>query len=49
MSARSSDSVATYSELAGYGLAVQHFDEARQFIHEAQARKLDDFTMHNDL
>ena len=28
---------------------MQRFDEARQIIHEAQARKLDDFALHNAL
>jgi NADH:ubiquinone oxidoreductase subunit B-like Fe-S oxidoreductase len=28
---------------------LQRFDEARQIIHEAQARKLDDFVFHNAL
>ena len=28
---------------------MQRFDEARQIIHEAQARKLDDFILHNAL
>ena len=32
-----------YANLANYALALQRFDEARQIIHEAQARKLDDF------
>ena len=31
-----------YGNLADYNLALQRFDEARQIIHEAQARKLDD-------
>ncbi len=30
-------------------LASQRFDEARQIIHEAQARKLDDYPLHNAL
>jgi signal transduction histidine kinase len=28
---------------------LQRFDEARQIIHEVQARKLDDFMFHNAL
>ena len=32
--------------LANETLALQHFDEARQIVHEAQARKLDDFGLH---
>jgi hypothetical protein len=37
----------SYDDLANYALAMQRFDEARQSIHEAQARKLDDFILHN--
>jgi eukaryotic-like serine/threonine-protein kinase len=36
-----------YPNLANYTLALQHFDEARQIIHEAQ--KADDFILHNAL
>jgi serine/threonine protein kinase/tetratricopeptide (TPR) repeat protein len=43
------DNVAMYDNLANYTLALQRFDEARQIIREAQARKLDDFTLHNAL
>ena len=43
------DRVASYGNLANYALALQRFDEARQIIHEAQARKLDDFILHNAL
>jgi tetratricopeptide (TPR) repeat protein len=38
-----------YADLADYTLALQRFDEARQIIHEAQARKLDSFLLHNAL
>ncbi len=38
-----------YSDLANYALALQRFDETRQTIHEAQARKLDDAISHNAL
>jgi len=38
-----------YSNLANYALALQRFDETRQIIHEAQARKLDDLIVHNAL
>jgi eukaryotic-like serine/threonine-protein kinase len=39
-----------YANLANYDLALQRFDEARQIIHEAQARKMmDDFIFHNAL
>jgi len=38
-----------YGNLANYTLALQRFDEARQFIHEAQARKLDKDILHNAL
>src|ERR1035437_528040 len=43
------DHVAFYDNLANYTLALQRFDETRQIIHEAQARKLDDMVMHNAL
>ena len=35
-----------YDNLANYALALQRFDETRQIIHEAQARKLDDLILH---
>jgi tetratricopeptide (TPR) repeat protein len=35
--------------LANYTIALQHFDETRQVIHEAQVRKLDDQVLHNIL
>jgi tetratricopeptide (TPR) repeat protein/predicted Ser/Thr protein kinase len=38
-----------YDNLANYALALQRFDETRQTIHEAQARKLDNFVFHNAL
>jgi eukaryotic-like serine/threonine-protein kinase len=38
-----------YESLANYALALQRFDEARQIIHEAHARKMDEFTLHNVL
>ncbi len=43
------DAVSEYEDLANYALAMQHFDEARQIIHEAQARKLgdDDYLLRN--
>ena len=40
------DRVALYGNLANYTFALQRFGEARQVFHEAQARKLDDFTLH---
>jgi serine/threonine protein kinase/Tfp pilus assembly protein PilF len=43
------DQVAFYVNLANYALALQRFDETRQIIHEAQARKLDDFVLRNAL
>jgi serine/threonine protein kinase/tetratricopeptide (TPR) repeat protein len=39
----------SYDNLANYALALQRFDETRQIIHEAQARKLDDLLVHNAL
>ncbi len=41
------DAVSEYEDLANYALALQRFDEARQMIHEAQARKLDDYLLRN--
>jgi tetratricopeptide (TPR) repeat protein len=43
------DYVRSYVRLANSALALQRFDEVRQIIHEAQARKLDDFVMHSAL
>jgi tetratricopeptide (TPR) repeat protein len=43
------DSPAAYINLVIYTLALQRFDEARQDIHEAQARKLDDYGFHQCL
>jgi eukaryotic-like serine/threonine-protein kinase len=38
-----------YGDLGNYTLALQRFDETRQTIREAQARKLDSFIQHNAL
>jgi eukaryotic-like serine/threonine-protein kinase len=38
-----------YVNFAGCTLALQRFDETRQIIHEAQARKLDAYLLHNAL
>ena len=43
------DYVRSYVRLANSTLALQRFDEAKQIIHEAQARKLDDFDLHTAL
>jgi eukaryotic-like serine/threonine-protein kinase len=43
------DRVGSYENLANDTLALQRFDESRQFIHDAQARKLDNFVQHNAL
>jgi hypothetical protein len=43
------DRVAWYVNLANYALALQRFDEAKQIIHEAQARKMDAFAFHSAL
>ncbi len=43
------DRLGNYENLANYALALQHFDESRQMIHEAQVRKADDFVLHNAL
>jgi len=40
------DNVAPYEALGNALLALQRFDEARQIIHEAQARKLDEYILH---
>jgi eukaryotic-like serine/threonine-protein kinase len=41
--------VSEYEDLANYALALQHFDETRQVILEAQAEKMDDFLLHSAL
>ena len=41
------DRMTLHSNLAGFALALQRFDEARQIIREAPARKLDDLVTHN--
>jgi serine/threonine protein kinase/Tfp pilus assembly protein PilF len=38
-----------YPNLSSFNLALQRFDEAKQIIREAQARKMDHFIFHNDL
>jgi serine/threonine protein kinase/Tfp pilus assembly protein PilF len=43
------DRVGIYANLANYTLPPQRFDETRQIIHEAQARKLDAFPLHSAL
>jgi eukaryotic-like serine/threonine-protein kinase len=43
------DRVEAYEGLANYTLALHRFDETRQTIHEAQARKLDDYVLHSVL
>jgi eukaryotic-like serine/threonine-protein kinase len=39
--------ITVYENLANYSLALQRFDDTRQIIHETQARKLDDYIVHN--
>jgi eukaryotic-like serine/threonine-protein kinase len=41
--------LAPYANLATFLLALQRLDEARQTIHEARERKLDDWILHNAL
>jgi eukaryotic-like serine/threonine-protein kinase len=41
------DRLYLYANLANYALALQRFDEARQTIRDAQARKVDDLVIHN--
>jgi len=43
------DSVAPYEFLGDYLLALQRFDEARHILQQAQARKLDDYALHDAL
>jgi len=43
------DRVYLYDNLAAFALALQHFDEARQVIHDADTHKLDDFPLHSAL
>ena len=43
------DSVNWYENLAIDALALQRFDETRRIIHEAQARKLDDYALYTPL
>jgi eukaryotic-like serine/threonine-protein kinase len=43
------DNVGPYGDLGNSLLSLQRFDEARQVIHEAQARKLDHALLHNAL
>jgi tetratricopeptide (TPR) repeat protein len=43
------DNVGPYENLANSLLSLQRFDETRRIIHEAQARKLDNFILHNAL
>jgi eukaryotic-like serine/threonine-protein kinase len=43
------DQVSHYVNLAYFALATQHFDEARQIIHQAQAQKMDEYLLHNAL
>ncbi len=43
------DNSSAYTNLGNSLLSLQRFDEARQIIHEAQARKLDNDVLHNAL
>jgi serine/threonine protein kinase/tetratricopeptide (TPR) repeat protein len=43
------DSLASYGNLGDSYMALQRFEEARQTIREAQARKLDDYLVRNEL
>ncbi len=43
------DNVAPYVNLVTALLALQRFDEARQIVQQAQARKLDNYILHNAL
>ena len=46
---RAPDLMYLYENLAVYAAALQRFDEARRIIHEAQARNMDDFGLHQTL
>ncbi|MGB8592399.1 MAG: protein kinase, partial [Candidatus Acidiferrales bacterium] len=41
--------ISSFGNLANEALALQRFDEARQIIHEAQARKMDDLELRDAL
>jgi serine/threonine protein kinase/tetratricopeptide (TPR) repeat protein len=43
------DNVAPYVDLGNSLISLQRFDEARQIIHEAQARKMDNYLLHDVL
>jgi eukaryotic-like serine/threonine-protein kinase len=43
------DQVIWYTNLSNFLMNLQRFDEARQVIHEAQARKLDDYLLHDNI
>jgi eukaryotic-like serine/threonine-protein kinase len=43
------DRVTSYSNLVNYVLALQRFDEMRQVVQEAKARKMDNFSIRNAL
>jgi eukaryotic-like serine/threonine-protein kinase len=43
------DSIAPYEDLGNVLISLQRLEEARQIIHEAQVRKLDDFILRNAL
>jgi eukaryotic-like serine/threonine-protein kinase len=43
------DNVGPYENLANFNLALQNFDQARQMVEQAQARRLDNFILHNAL
>ena len=45
----SPDTVSWRENIGNNDLALQRFDEARQALNEAQARKLDDYILHNAL
>jgi serine/threonine protein kinase/tetratricopeptide (TPR) repeat protein len=46
---RGPDNVGRFGNLVNYALALQRFDEAGQIVRDAQARKLDNFTLHDAL
>jgi eukaryotic-like serine/threonine-protein kinase len=43
------DNSSLYTNLSTYALALQRFDETRQIIHEAKARKGDEYLLHDNI
>jgi serine/threonine protein kinase/tetratricopeptide (TPR) repeat protein len=43
------DDISSYEHVAHYALALRRLDETQQMIHEAQARKLDNYGLHKTI